>query len=62
MLMMVDPHVHFHVVPRYENPRSFQEVAFPDRGWPAVPDLSIAPELNKEQFQALADYLKAQWP
>src|SRR5438045_2775702 len=26
MLMMVDPHVHFHVLPRYEGTRTFDEV------------------------------------
>ena len=26
MLMMVDPHVHFHVFPRYEGARSFEDL------------------------------------
>jgi diadenosine tetraphosphate (Ap4A) HIT family hydrolase len=38
-LMMVDPHVHFHVLPRYASEQIFGGVAFRDAGWPGVPDL-----------------------
>jgi diadenosine tetraphosphate (Ap4A) HIT family hydrolase len=30
--MMVDPHVHFHVIPRYDSPRTFGDVEFLDTG------------------------------
>ncbi|MCW3796995.1 HIT family protein [Sphingomonas sp. BN140010] len=40
MLMMVDPHVHFHVIPRYEGLRSFAGEDFPDAGWPGPPALA----------------------
>ncbi|GAK33994.1 HIT family protein [Iodidimonas nitroreducens] len=40
MLMMVDPHVHFHVLPRYDGPRSWGGHGFTDPGWPGLPDLS----------------------
>ena len=36
MLMMVDPHVHFHVFPRYEGARSFETVTIEDQ-WLARP-------------------------
>ena len=39
MLMMVDPHVHFHVIPRYQGTRDYAGVTFADAGWPAVPAL-----------------------
>lgn len=39
MLMMVDAHVHFHVLPRFEAPRSFAGHEWVDGGWPAQPDL-----------------------
>jgi len=39
MLMMVDAHVHYHVIPRYDAPQSFNEVEFIDAGWPKQPDL-----------------------
>jgi diadenosine tetraphosphate (Ap4A) HIT family hydrolase len=42
MLMMVDPHVHFHVVPRYEGSRTYGGADFPDTGWPGAPDLKDA--------------------
>jgi diadenosine tetraphosphate (Ap4A) HIT family hydrolase len=58
MLMMVDPHVHFHVIPRYEGVRRFGEVEFADRGWPGVPDLSAAVQLSDGQRDALADLLR----
>ncbi len=34
MLMMVDPDVHFHVLPRYGVEQTFEGVTFPDAGWP----------------------------
>jgi diadenosine tetraphosphate (Ap4A) HIT family hydrolase len=52
MLMMVDPHVHFHVIPRYEGSRSFEGRDFADSGWPGVPNLAMSqpatPELIAE--------------
>jgi diadenosine tetraphosphate (Ap4A) HIT family hydrolase len=42
MLMMVDREVHFHVIPRYSEPRIFAGTEFPDHGWPGVPDLAKA--------------------
>jgi diadenosine tetraphosphate (Ap4A) HIT family hydrolase len=38
-LMMVDAHVHFHVLPRYGADQMFEGLAFKDAGWPGVPDL-----------------------
>jgi len=40
MLMMVDHHVHYHVIPRYESSRSFGGVEWVDNGWPALPVLA----------------------
>ena len=57
MLMMVDPHVHFHVIPRYEGSRNWEGMDFTDAGWPAVPDLGSAVKLTPEQISALRDYL-----
>ncbi|MBZ9648906.1 HIT family protein [Sphingobium sp. 3R8] len=42
MLMMVDPHVHFHVIPRYEGTRSGGGLTVADAGWPGQPDLGAA--------------------
>lgn len=37
MLMMVDHHVHYHVIPRYEGERTFAGRKWADNGWPALP-------------------------
>lgn len=57
MLMMVDPHVHFHVIPRYDGSREWEGTDFTDAGWPAVPQLGSAVTLTSEQVSALAKYL-----
>ncbi|MDZ3830286.1 MAG: HIT family protein [Sphingopyxis sp.] len=59
MLMMVDPHVHFHVLPRYEGERTGAGVTVADAGWPGQPDLGQAVKLDADQVAALAAWLKA---
>jgi len=39
MLMMVDPDVHFHVIPRYSMVKTFSGADFSDHGWPGPPAL-----------------------
>ena len=46
MLMMVDPHVHFHVIPRYQGSRSYNGVDYADVGWPGMPALSSSQALD----------------
>lgn len=41
-LMMVDHHVHYHVVPRYDRPTDYGGRQWVDNGWPAFPVLSDA--------------------
>lgn len=57
MLMMVDPHVHFHVIPRYEGERSAAGVTVADAGWPGQPDLGVAVKLDGE-LDSLKAWLK----
>ncbi len=57
MLMIVDPHVHFHVIPRYEGERSAAGVTVPDAGWPGQPDLSVAVKLDGA-LDDVRDWLK----
>ena len=57
MLMMVDREVHFHVIPRYSQARTFAEIEFPDRGWPKAPDLASAIELTPEQSARIRERL-----
>ncbi len=64
MLMMVDPHVHFHIVPRYEGAREWPKGEpgareFVDVGWPKVPDLGHAVALDGAELAALTGWLKA---
>jgi len=54
MLMMVDPNVHFHVIPRYSEPRRWNGVEFPDAGWPGPPQLGAAIPLAPDQVAAMA--------
>ena len=61
MLMMVDPHVHWHVLPRYEGDRSAEGVTVPDKGWPKLPLLGEAVKLEPAQIAALRDWLSARW-
>jgi diadenosine tetraphosphate (Ap4A) HIT family hydrolase len=58
MLMMVDPHVHFHVIPRYEGAREWQGREFVDCGWPKVPDLGHAVALEGDDLAGLVAWLK----
>jgi diadenosine tetraphosphate (Ap4A) HIT family hydrolase len=62
MLMMVDPDVHFHVLPRYQDSRRFSDQEFIDQSWPASPNLAqpnpTSPEINRSILAAL----KADWP
>jgi diadenosine tetraphosphate (Ap4A) HIT family hydrolase len=53
MLMMVDPHVHFHVFPRYEGERTVAGITIADAGWPGPPDLKSAVKLDDGQIAAL---------
>jgi diadenosine tetraphosphate (Ap4A) HIT family hydrolase len=62
MLMMVDPHVHFHVLPRYDGERSACGVTVRDAGWPKAPALTEAVELGGEQIDALTAWLRSLWP
>lgn len=62
MLMMVDPNVHFHVVPRYEGSRAHAGIEVPDAGWPKAPALSQAVALTPAQIENLSTWLKGLWP
>ncbi len=62
MLMMVDPHVHFHVIPRYQGERSECGVTVRDAGWPKVPALGEAVDLDPTQVEALVEWLRSRWP
>jgi diadenosine tetraphosphate (Ap4A) HIT family hydrolase len=54
MLMMVDPHVHFHVIPRYSESRQWGGLDFGDAGWPGPPRLDAAVKLDEGMLDRLA--------
>ena len=61
-LMMVDPHVHFHVIPRYETARELDELVFEDAAWPKPPDLTATVDLSPAGLEAVGARLRASWP
>jgi diadenosine tetraphosphate (Ap4A) HIT family hydrolase len=62
MLMMVDPDVHFHVLPRYEQPRQFSGRDFSDSFWPKPVDLT-QPAMNESAMLAeIREHLRRHWP
>ena len=59
MLMMVDPDVHFHVIPRYDGVRAFEGIDFADAGWPGPPALDAAVTLDEPTREALLAALRS---
>ncbi len=53
MLMMVDPNVHFHIIPRYQDRRRWEDLDFPDASWPGPPQLASAMALSSDQIDRL---------
>lgn len=58
MLMMNDPNVHCHVIPRYEGSRSACGMTIVDAGWPRPPALGEARSLTDTEIATLVDWLK----
>lgn len=57
-LMMVDPQVHLHVVPRYEDARDVAGRPFVDAAWPGPPDIMAALPLDSEGLDEIAGALQ----
>lgn len=58
MLMMVDFHIHYHVIPRYSKDITFADMCFKDLGWPKPPVLD-AEVPNTNVLYQIRDYLKS---
>ena len=58
MLMMVDPDVHFHILPRYSATRVFDQAEFTDPGWPGPPDLSKTNQIDDYVTEQLREALR----
>lgn len=61
MLMMVDPDVHFHVIPRYDGVRRFGGDEYPDAGWPGPPALDVAVSPEGAARDELLTRLREAW-
>ena len=61
MLMMVDPDVHFHVLPRYAQPRQFADMEFIDAGWPAMPNLGQINKTDAAINRRIMNYIQSCW-
>lgn len=62
MLMMVDPDVHFHVLPRYPDTQQFHGVSFADPGWPGPPDIGFDTPIDATLQARLIERLRSGWP
>ncbi len=59
MLMMVDPDVHYHVLPRYESEQTYAGATFTDPGWPGPPNVGHDNEADSAVKDKLIAELKA---
>ena len=58
MLMMVDKHVHYHVLPRYANTAVLDNAPYPDSGWPGLPALDVE-ATETQQLHAILSLIKS---
>jgi len=58
MLMMVDLHIHYHVIPRYSKDMTFADMTFKDVGWPKPPVLD-ADALDMDVLAKIKENLKS---
>ena len=56
-LMMVDKHVHFHVLPRYSESILFNGIKYSDEHWPIAPQLSEKLDISESDFQDLKNII-----
>ncbi len=61
MLMMVDPYVHFHIIPRYERVVTFNGLDYADAHWPKPPVLTDFISIDSEQIDTLQSFLIKQF-
>ena len=50
MLMMEDPTLHYHVIPRYKNERVVVEKIYKDPGYPGIPDLKYDNNCDEDEL------------
>lgn len=62
MLMMVDPDVHFHVIPRYAEAPSLGTIRFSDQSWPGPPALNLYTETDAAINRSIIETISGHWP
>ena len=60
MLMMVDPDVHFHVLPRYRDEREYGGLVWVDTSWPGPPDVTANPTFPDDVKERLIRDLESE--
>ena len=60
-LMMIDKHVHFHVVPRYSSFRTLCGKKYEDMAWPSPVSLTGGLSINDEDMQSIRAKLLEKW-
>ena len=58
MLMMDDPVVHYHIIPRYDNDRKILKIKIKDYGYPGPPNLKKYHSLNDNEILELKKQLE----
>ena len=58
MLMMVDPEVHFHIIPRYANDKEFEGIIFKDSEWPKKADIDVVNDILEVDIRRLAERMR----
>jgi diadenosine tetraphosphate (Ap4A) HIT family hydrolase len=61
MLMMIDPNVHLHMLPRYAGTKAFAGQSFPDANWPNPPDLARFTQPLPDVKRELVAVLRRAW-
>lgn len=58
ILMLVDPHVHFHIIPRHKKDIFFNQKKFKDFGYPKPPNFFKKNNINSKVFNKLKERIR----
>jgi diadenosine tetraphosphate (Ap4A) HIT family hydrolase len=61
LLMMLDKHVHFHVLPRYSTETNLFGIHFADINWPKAPKISDVLDLSIDQLDDVLLEMRFFW-
>ena len=57
MLMMKDPTLHYHVIPRYSSESIFMDNCFIDKGYPGIPEFKNCNKYSHDDFTAIKKHI-----